>query len=84
MRMRNRITSVILVISMIIGLVFSSLFIFENSEHKCTGADCQICAQVNSSLKAFNNQTQKPKSALSIISVFWAVVLILGYKNNKI
>lgn len=80
---RSRIISVIVAVAMVIGLVFSSLFIVENSEHKCSGADCKICAQVNLSLKTFNNQTSKPETVLSVISVFWAMVLILGCKNNS-
>lgn len=84
MKKHNKITSVILAAAMIIGLVFPSLFIAENSEHKCSGVDCQICAQVNSSLKAFNNLIPKPETVLEIISVFWVMVLVLGIKNHTV
>lgn len=81
---RSRIISVILAVAIAIGLVSSALFVVEKSEHKCSGVDCQICAQVNFSLKAFNNQTPRPETALSMVSVFWIMVLALGCKNNKV
>lgn len=84
MQKHNKITSVILAAAMIIGLVFPSLFIAENSEHKCSGVDCQICAQVNLSLKVFNNLVPKPENALALISVFWVMVLVLGVKNHTV
>lgn len=81
---RSRIISIIIAVAMAIGLISVTFFIIENSEHQCTGSDCQICAQVNLNLKTFNNQMPKPETVLSVISVFWAMVLILGCKKNRV
>lgn len=78
----SRIISVIMAVAMVIGLVSSALFVVENSEHKCSGMDCQICAQVNVSLKALNNQTPKPEIAFSVFAVSWTIVLIFGCIHN--
>lgn len=69
---------------MIIGLVFTSVFIAENSEHQCSGIDCQICAHVNSGIKTFNNLITKPENALAIVSLFWVAVLVIGIKNSAV
>ncbi len=78
MTKRNRIIAIIVAVAMAIGLVSSALFVVESANHKCTGSDCQICDQINLSLKLFDNQTPKPEEAMAIICVFWALVLTLG------
>ena len=82
MTKRNRIIAIIVAVAMAIGLVSSALFVVENANHKCTGTDCQICDQINLSLKAFDNQTPKPEEAMAIVCVVWALVLALGLTKN--
>lgn len=82
MTKRNRIIAIIVAVAMAIGLVSSALFVVENANHNCTGTDCQICDQINLSLKLFDNQTPKPEEATAIICVSWALVLALGLTKN--
>lgn len=80
----HKLTALITAIAIVIVVFFSALFIAENSEHKCSGVDCQICEQVQLKLRLFNNQTPKPEDSLIILAVVWCVVLTLGYKTNII
>lgn len=82
MSKRNRIIAIIVAVAMTIGLVSSALFVVENANHKCNGTDCQICDQINLSLKLFNNQTPKPEEAMAIVCIAWALVLALGLTKN--
>ncbi|MGN0523762.1 MAG: hypothetical protein ACI4IG_05785 [Eubacterium sp.] len=81
---RNRLISVIVAVAMAIGLVSSAVFVIENSNHKCTGVDCQVCDHVKLNLKAFDNQTPKPESVLAVLTVAWAIVLVLGCRANNV
>lgn len=82
MTKRNRVIAIIVAVAMAIVLVSSALFVVENANHKCNDTDCQICYQINSSLKLFDNQTPKPEEAMAIICVVWALVLALGLIKN--
>ena len=78
MRNKKRIIALIVAFAMVFALAFSVFFIAHNSEHKCSGADCEICAQINNCLVKLNNITPKPQNALIVALAFFGVVLLLG------
>ena len=78
MRNKKRIIALIVAFAMVFALAFSVFFIAHNSEHKCSGTDCEICAQINNCLVKINNIMPKPQSAVVFALALFAVVLLLG------
>ena len=71
MNNKKRITALCLAFAIAIALAFSVLFIAHNSEHKCSGADCSICAQIN-------NCVEKPETSDFSAPVLFCAVLCVG------
>ena len=70
--------AVFMAVVMAAVFALSVFFVISESEHNCSGDDCQICQAVNLCLKAFDNTTPKPAaSALSAVMCF-ALVLVIG------
>ncbi|MBR3149463.1 MAG: hypothetical protein IKF64_04760 [Eubacterium sp.] len=67
-------------LAVIIALTFvlSVLFVVFESEHNCSGDDCQICQTVGNCLKILDNTTPKPETAVLSVAVIFALVLVLG------
>ena len=61
------------------AFVFSALFIVAESNHECRGNDCQVCEHINSCIGFLDNFSPKPNSAAFSASLFFAVVLCIGY-----
>ena len=86
MKAKKRIIAFAVALAMAFAMAFSVFFIAHNSEHNCTGDDCQICAQINNCIRSLNNITPKPENAEAFISVAFALILVIGAVvklNNK-
>ena len=84
---KKRITALVIAFAMAFALAFSAFYIVHNSEHKCSGDDCYICARISNCVNKLNNNTPKPETAELFAAVLFAVVLLLGavelVKNRK-
>ncbi|MBR3737600.1 MAG: hypothetical protein IKN26_02570 [Eubacterium sp.] len=78
MNNKKRITALCLAFAIAIALAFSVLFIAHNSEHKCSGADCSICAQINNCVEKLNNISPKPETSDFSAPVLFCAVLCVG------
>ena len=86
MKAKKRIIAFAVALAMAFAMAFSVFFIAHNSEHNCSGDDCQICAQINNCIRSLNNITPKPESMEALIPVAFALVLAIGAVvklNNK-
>lgn len=68
-----------------IATVFSlsALFIVEYSSHNCSHQDCQVCHQIGSSIKFFDNNTPQPKACVFAFCNIFALVLLIGASASK-
>ncbi|MBQ7203900.1 MAG: hypothetical protein IJS03_07810 [Eubacterium sp.] len=80
--MQNAKKLVALFSALLFALVLTSsiLFVAVESEHNCTGNDCQICEQVSICLHIFDNTTPDPEVNTPAIFAGFAVVLCIGFE----
>lgn len=86
MASKKRLLALFVALTMVCAMAFSVFFIAHNSGHKCSGGDCQICAQINSCIRSLNKITPKPESTAAVALVCFAIVLVFGEiikLNNK-
>ncbi len=74
----KRFIALAVVFAMVFAMAFSVLFIVREENHECTGVDCHICQQINAGILQFNHHTPKPHSAVYLLTVTYALVLLLG------
>ena len=83
MTAKKRIAALILAFAMVFAMAFSVFFIAHNSEHNCSGEDCQICAQINLCINSLNNLVPKPEKAQACLAAVFMLVLVIGIAENS-
>ena len=78
MASKRRIIAFVVAAAMALAMTFSVFFIAHNAEHKCSGTDCQICAQISNCIKNLNKITPKPESLCAVAAIAFAIVFCLG------
>lgn len=67
---------------MIGAMIFSVIFIAEESKHNCTENDCQICYQINSCLTVLNTISPKPAFyAMAVLSCCFVALIVFLHDN---
>jgi len=75
---KKRIIAFITAFAMAFALIFSVFFIAHNSQHKCSGNDCEICAQINLCIGKLNKITPKPETEGFAVLLAFAVISVIG------
>ncbi len=78
MQNNRRIIALFTVLIFTLALVFPVLYIINETDHNCSGIDCQICEQVNVCMHFFDNFTPDPNEGIFILSACFAVVFCIG------
>ena len=75
----NAVMSYVLCVIIIAAMLFSTLFIVKESNHKCIGAHCPICAELQACVQTINaiGSAADGKILLAIM-LFYAVLADVG------
>ena len=69
--------AVITAVVLIIAMLFSVLFIAHETEHECTGADCQVCMKIDACENAIKNISGAVAAAAALAAVCYVFVRTL-------
>lgn len=75
MAKHKRLISAIIVFATVFAMLFSVLFIAEEANHSCTGADCLVCRQISTCLELMRGASHG--SASGAAAPAFAFILLL-------
>ena len=69
--------AVVTAVVLLFAMLFSVLFIAHETEHECTGADCQVCVRLASCENSLKNISGAVTAAAALAAVCFVFIRVL-------
>lgn len=80
--MTRKIKASLLALVVITAVLFSSLFVITQAQHKCNDVDCQICTTINACMKQFKNTVNDGEQVGAFIFALGFIAMIVVSKKD--